>query len=83
MLLIYSTYNSPRLQYITGILLHDLSGIEVSLTTRQDEFIQYEGARINYSHNSITSDELQIIPAPLLFETGITAQNVPCKEYGG
>lgn len=83
MLLIYSTYNSPRLQYITEVLLHNLSGIEISLTTLQDEFIQYEGARINYSHNSITSDELQIIPAPLLFETGITTQNIAGKAHGG
>ena len=83
MLLIYSTYKSPRLQYITDVLLHNLSGIEVSITTLHDEFIQYKGARINYSRNSIAPDELKIIPAPLLFETGITAQNIPCKEHAG
>ena len=82
MLLIYSTYNSPRLQYITDVLLHNLSGIEVSLTISSDEFIQYAGAKINYSQSSLDDDELRIMPSPLLFETNIVPQNILCKEQG-
>ncbi|HRO47423.1 polysaccharide deacetylase family protein [Agriterribacter sp.] len=83
MLLIYSTYNSPRLQYIADVLLDNLSGIAVSFTTRPDEFREHEGPKINYSPDTLAQDELKIIPASLLFETGITPQNIPCKERGG
>lgn len=81
MLLIYSPYQSSRLQYIAGVLLHDLSGLEVSFTTNKDVFISYEGPKINYSENFITQDEIKISPATLLFETGITRQEVPCATY--
>lgn len=83
MLLIYTTYNSPRLQYIADVLLYHLSGIAVSFTTRTDEFIEHEGPKINYSSDTLAQDEVKIIPASLLFETGITAQNTYCKERGG
>ena len=81
MLLIYSAYNSPRLEYIANVLLHDLSGIDVSCTTRTDEFTGYEGPKINYSDHPLTPDELRIAPAPLLFETGISPQTISCKEH--
>ena len=81
MLLIYSAYNSPRLEYIANVLLHDLSGIDVSCTTRTDEFVEYEGPKINYSNHPLTPDELRIAPAALLSENGISSQAIPCTEH--
>lgn len=83
MILIYSTNSSPRLQYIAGVLLNHLSGIEIFFTSDREEFIQYEGPKINYSPNSIVNDEFKIVPVPLLFETGIFPQQIPCKEISG
>lgn len=80
MLIIYSTHSSPRLQYIADVLLNNLSGIEIFFTTQAEEFIQYEGPKINYSPNSLTGDEFKIMPVSLLFETGISSRPVECKE---
>lgn len=80
MLLIYSSLYSPRLQYITEVLFCGIGGIEVSYTNQEEEFKNYEGAKINYSYSSIAEDEFRIIPEKLLFETNIVPQDIPCKE---
>jgi hypothetical protein len=80
MLLLYSSQNSARLQYIAGTLLRDINGIEVTFTSNADEFVNYDGAKINYSHQFITEEEFSIIPASdILFEQNIVQQEVPVE----
>ncbi len=54
MLLLYSSQISARLQYIAATLLRDINGIEVVFTNNEDEFLNYDGAKINYSDHFIT-----------------------------
>lgn len=82
MVLIYTILNSPRLQYIADVLLQHLCGTETSYTSTPETFIEYEGAKINYSEHSIAEDELRIVPASLLFENNIRPQNIIVKERG-
>ena len=77
MLLLYSSQISARLQYIAGTLLRDINGIEVVFTNNEDEFRNYDGAKINYSDHFITEEEFSIIPASdILFEQNIKQQEV-------
>ncbi len=82
MLLIYTSNITPRLQYIAGVLLSDISGLELSYTTHSDDFRSYEGPKINYSGHSIAEGELLLKPAGLLFETGIKPQEIVCNGEG-
>lgn len=82
MLLIYSTEINSRLEYIAGTLLHDMSGIEVSYTGSREEFIRFNGAKINYSFHQLCKDEFHIAPASsLLFESHIQNVKVLCGEH--
>jgi hypothetical protein len=49
MLLIYSEPVTSRLRYIARLMLGDLFGIETSFTEKREEYLSWEGPKINYS----------------------------------
>lgn len=81
MLLIYASNITPRIQYITGVLLSDMSGLKLSFTSNPEEFMGYEGPKLNYSNRRITSEELMLKPVNLLFETNIKSQEIICTDH--
>jgi len=81
-LLVFSSSITPRLRYIAEELLCHIGGLSISFTSDKNEFITFEEARINYSGEPIAPVELWIIPADLLFENDIRAQDVPVKGEG-
>lgn len=52
----------------------------MSITTNKEEFLQYPGAKLNYSSRRF-EDELFFYAAPLLFERGIKYQHIKIAEY--
>lgn len=81
MLLIYSAEISSRLKYIASTLLCNFSGLEVFYTNSEEEFLSFDGAKINYSLRALGEDEFHIPPAStILFETGIHSINILCTE---
>lgn len=78
-LLIYTNHTTTRLQYIVNTLF----GNEGKLTDSLEIFLQYEGAKINYSDNRFGDDLFWIRPYGLLSEEGITQQNTACFEWKG
>lgn len=50
------------------------------LTDNVEEFRNFNGARLSYSHNAI-SDEIHFTSRQLLFENGITEQNITTFDY--
>lgn len=52
-MLIYSPENNARLQYILDLIFNQLLGIPYQMTHLQQEFIHYEGPRLNYSFESV------------------------------
>ena len=79
MLLIYSQITSPRLAYICATLFNS----EYVITQNKILFQNCNTAKINYSDETISEKELQIIPKGLLFEKNIQQQVIECFEWNG
>lgn len=82
MLLIYSHKITHRLKYILNLVFIDVLGISFELTKDIEKFKAFNGPKISYSHNPI-SDELFFSSRGLLFENGISEQNISVFEYNG
>ena len=82
-LLIYTQYSSSRIDYIFSTLLN-ASGIDNHhFTTDKLSYTNSAEAKINYSTQRITEDEIWIQPAHLLFETEIKEQQIVCFDNNG
>lgn len=81
-ILIYTEKITPRLDYIAGLILGRLLGLNYSITHFVQEFHTFSGARINYSKQNL-ENSLQIVPCGLLFETDILEQPIDTAEWDG
>ncbi|MCX6305903.1 MAG: polysaccharide deacetylase family protein [Bacteroidetes bacterium] len=82
MLLILTASIPSRLRYIASLMVRDILGIEVVLTTSQEEFSGYDGPKISYG-SAPPADGLFIEASGLLFETVIAFQVVEPSTSGG
>ncbi|OWY21720.1 hypothetical protein C7N43_36735 [Sphingobacteriales bacterium UPWRP_1] len=80
MVLVYTSRITNRLRYIFEHIFKNLLGVNMSITTNKEEFLQYSGAKLNYSSRRF-EDELFFYAAPLLFERGIKYQHIKIEEY--
>jgi hypothetical protein len=81
-LLVFSEKVTPRLQYIAGLILSDILGLQISFTSNQGDYIAFEGARICYHNQQIVpGKELVIIPAGLLIEKGINSHRLSFIDF--
>lgn len=71
-----------RIRYIFHLLLHDLCGLDIRLTSAYDEYHAWEGPRFVYSRHPV-SGELFFAADPLLFERGIHALELKFSAQGG
>ncbi len=81
-ILIYTEKVTPRLDYVAGLILGRLLGLNYSITHFVQEFHTFSGARINYSKQNL-ENSLQIVPCGLLFETDILEQPIDTAEWDG
>lgn len=77
---IYSTSDVPRLRYIAGIILGDILGLSWEVITDKRKLGKHPV--INYSDEKITGS-LKICPHPILFETGISPQEIAVSDWKG
>jgi len=75
-LLIYCSKITPRHQYIFKVLFNELYVIEYSLTDDKMLYIDSNLAKINYSKNSICTDEIFVESNGLLNEKGINEPDI-------
>ncbi|OFY96349.1 MAG: hypothetical protein A3K10_05495 [Bacteroidetes bacterium RIFCSPLOWO2_12_FULL_31_6] len=80
MLFIYTHKITHRNKYIFNLIFKDTLGIDFNLTSELEQFKTYEGAKLSYTNNPV-SDELFFTSRNLLFETGITDQNISVFDY--
>jgi hypothetical protein len=80
-LLLYSDFDSPRLQYILNWIFGEQLGITFGLTTDLIHWNNFEGAKINYSSYKYANEHLHIIPHSILKETDITPQNLSINRW--
>ncbi|MFP4289310.1 MAG: polysaccharide deacetylase family protein [Bacteroidales bacterium] len=71
MLLIYSPKKNNRLQYIVKFLFQNICGFEYVVTSSSEDFLNFKGAKINYSDRDIPGEHIQIVPCGLLHEKGL------------
>lgn len=69
-ILVYTAVKTNRIDYIFDFMLCEFSGLNVRLTTDQEQFNGFTGAKINYSTYPL-KDGLQLIPDPLLTDSTI------------
>jgi hypothetical protein len=80
MLLIYSHKASPRLFYTANLIFHDLLELDYEIISDQQEFLKYEGPKINYSNRRF-GDEIFFANHPMIFEEGIHHIRVETIDY--
>lgn len=79
-MILFSVIITPRLQYITEFIAQEMLGEGFQLTDDVEIYKAYNGAKINYSADAITSGEFSLKPCPLLFETGVRDQSIVCSQ---
>ena len=77
-LVLYASANSSRLQYVSHFIFNELMGVDCTITQSPEVFQNYDGPKINYSHQIFSGLQFTISPVPLLFETNIINQNIDC-----
>ncbi|MBN2862759.1 MAG: polysaccharide deacetylase family protein [Bacteroidales bacterium] len=75
---IFAGANIPRLEYIAGILLGDILGLQWEIVTDKRKIGKHRV--INYSVENIRG-ALKITPDPLLFETGISKKEITVTHW--
>ena len=79
-ILIYSKEITSRIEYIFHLLLTDWMDCPVSFTEDFEQFNLHSGPKINYS-TLPSADGWFLKPAELLFENGITKQQIEVFDY--
>lgn len=80
-LLLYAKQITPRLSYISKLILQDRLGLEIEITSDITLFKQTEGPKINYGL-SLSQRSLTIPACGLLFEKNIKSQEIILKQQG-
>ncbi len=82
MILVYCDHITERHRFIFDFIFGDILGINCQLSNVSSEFLNYAGAKINYSASAF-QDELHFRPHPLLGEKGITGQQIEISLWNG
>jgi hypothetical protein len=77
---IYSSRNSPRLRYISGIILEDILGLHWEIITDKRKLGKHPV--INYSDDNLPGS-FKICPESILFESGISPKQINISEWKG
>lgn len=75
MILIYTKTISSRLTYTLNVLFKYVMGVDYKLTTSLENFIVFDGPKLNYSEEKLEGS-IKITPSRLLFEKEIKEQNI-------
>ncbi len=80
MLLIYTHKITPRFTYITKHIFTNVLGIEITATTKIEDFIKHSGAKITYTKQAL-QNEFFIRSNDLLFEQGINDLEIKISNW--
>ena len=82
MLLIYTHKITPRFSYVMRQVFTRILGIEVSYTTKVEDFIKHSGAKITYTKKPL-QNEFFVRSNDLLFEQGINDIQINVADWEG
>src|SRR5687768_7008592 len=80
MVLVYTTKVTNRVHYSFKLIFWEVLGLPFKITTDEQEFNDFKGAKFNYSTHHF-DDELFINAHHLLFETGIIDQDITIFDH--
>jgi hypothetical protein len=80
MILVYSDEVTPRLEYIVNVFFTQIYSSPFSITNNQNDFIKYDGVRINYAAKKNNMGGIFIAATNLLFTNIIDAALKPTIE---
>ncbi|MGB3948318.1 MAG: hypothetical protein WBM13_10050, partial [Bacteroidia bacterium] len=80
MLLVFTHKITPRLKYIFNLIFIDILEIGFELTTNVETFNAHTGPKLSYTTHPL-ADELFFLSRNLLFEHGISEQNISVFEH--
>ncbi|OFY85268.1 MAG: hypothetical protein A3F72_04500 [Bacteroidetes bacterium RIFCSPLOWO2_12_FULL_35_15] len=80
MLLLYTHKITHRNKYIFNLVFKDILGVDFTLISDTEEFKLFNGAKLSYT-NLPVCDELFFSSRNLLFETGISEQNISIFDH--
>ena len=81
-LLCYTHKLTPRVKYALDVILYEMLGIEINITTDKEYFISYQSSKLSYTYKPL-SDEFHITCTDLLFEKGVSEQVPSISEHNG
>jgi len=81
-ILIYTHKRTNRVLYIFKHIFGEMLGLEPECIHDKEAFMEYEGPKLNYSLQPI-GDEAFIMSVDLLFERGISEQELSFADYNG
>ena len=80
-LLLYTVHTTNRLSYILQWICAGQLRIPYRITNDVQEWVAYDGPRVNYSKTPLVADELRIVPHPLLSEDDIKPQELAVQRW--
>ena len=83
MVLIYVKSTSSRLQYIAHFIFKEIIKAPYAITSHADSFKDFDGIKINYSREEISTNELKVPDCGILYQSGITQQAIEIFEVDG
>ncbi|WP_178984413.1 polysaccharide deacetylase family protein [Winogradskyella helgolandensis] len=81
MLLVYTHKITPRVTYTFKHICKRILGIEVSFTSKVEDFIAHDSLKMSYAKQPL-SNELFIRSNALLFETGLSDIDINVQQWG-
>ena len=82
MLLIYTHKITNRLTYTAKQIFEKILGVEITFTTKVEDFIKHSGPKITYSKQPL-QNEFFIRSNDLLFEQGINDLEIKMADWEG
>lgn len=82
MLLIFTSTISNRLSYIASLMMTEMLGVKIKLTTSADEFCSCEGPKICYAREPL-ADGLFIEASTLLFQSSVSLREIDFSGVAG
>ncbi|AWX43828.1 hypothetical protein HME9304_00819 [Flagellimonas maritima] len=82
MLLIYTHKITNRLTFVTKQIFENILGLEITFTTKVEDFIKHSGPKITYSKKPL-QNEFFIRCNDLLFEQGINDLDIKISDWDG
>ncbi|QLE00569.1 hypothetical protein HX109_02950 [Galbibacter sp. BG1] len=82
MLLVYTYKVTPRLTYIMRHIFTKMLGVEISITTKVEDFIAHNGPKITYTKQPL-QNEFFVKSHELLFEQGISDVEINIHQWEG